>query len=67
MIITLRDFEIKAIRKMMDEVFSKRQYAYRGFTTLYFEQGLNSFPNMQSTAYVNVINFEDILSEIENR
>jgi len=62
----LREYEIKALKKMMDDVFRSRQYAYTGYKTVYFEKDLpNGFPNMQSTGYCKVYDFEDFLLEIE--
>lgn len=63
--IVLREHEIKAIRKTFDEVFKLRHYSYSGYKSIYFERDLpEGFPNMYSTGYCKVYDFEDFLQEI---
>jgi hypothetical protein len=66
MYVVLRSHELRQIRKMMDEVFSKRNYAYSGYRSVYFEKehSMVGFPNMYSTSYVYVVDFEDILRDV---
>lgn len=63
--IVLREHEIKAMRKMFDEIFKSRQYSYTGYKSVYFERELpEGFPNMHSTGYCKVYDFQDFLDEI---
>jgi|YNPBryulayer2012_1023412.scaffolds.fasta_scaffold19815_2 hypothetical protein len=61
----LSDYDIRVIKRMLDEAFRRRQYSYDKERSIAVDKPLDKgFPSMASVSYMRVYDVQDFLDEL---